>query len=284
MAMAGLGGCAVSKKTVVPTDQMRPTLDATQAQLLGRYNQFAHSVQTLNAGVDMIPTAGSTYSGVIEQYHDVYGFILAMRPAYIRVIGQAPVLATNIFDMVSDGTTFRIFIPSKNKFIEGPSDVESPSARPIENLRPQHLVEALLPPEIPPQTPVLFEESDDSRGRFYILTVLAPAEALSTKTAQLQITRKIWFDRTNLSFARMQIYGRNGRLDSNVRYANWQPSGAILYPWEIKISRPHNDYELDITITKISLNEPLKADGFNLAQPAGSELVRVGDETGAAQP
>ena len=43
--------------------------------------------------MDLIPSTGTTYSGVIEDYHDVQGFILAQRPASIRVIGQAPVVA-----------------------------------------------------------------------------------------------------------------------------------------------------------------------------------------------
>ena len=54
----------------------------------------------------MSPVAGSTYSGVIQEYHEVGGFILAARPAMIRVIGQAPLVAKDIFDMVSDGHTF----------------------------------------------------------------------------------------------------------------------------------------------------------------------------------
>ena len=37
------------------------------------------------------------------------------------------------------------------------------------------------------------------------------------------------------------------------------------------------DYRLDMTISKISLNEEISADRFALDQPAGSELVRVTD-------
>ena len=96
-------------------------------------------------------TAGSAYSGVIEQYHEVNGFILAARPADIRVIGQAPVVSKNIFDMVSDGSTFSIYIPSKNKFIVGPANLERRAEKPIENLRPQHLVDALFWPVIADQ-------------------------------------------------------------------------------------------------------------------------------------
>src|SRR5580700_10368078 len=143
-------GCSVSQKTVVkPGNAPAPLLTASKADLIGRYNQQAESVTSLNAGVSMKLTAGSSYSGVIEQYHEVNGFILAAKPANIRVIGQAPVVGKNIFDMVSDGEEFRVFIPSKNDFIVGPANPQRPSKKPIENLRPHHLVDAFLWAPIP---------------------------------------------------------------------------------------------------------------------------------------
>jgi outer membrane lipoprotein-sorting protein len=278
-AVGSLGACAVSRKTAVPAGQIHaPALDATQSQLLEKYNRFAHGLQTLNAAVNMVPTAGSTYSGVIEQYHDVNGFILAVRPTMIRVIGQAPVLEKNIFDMTSDGATFHIFVPSKNQFIEGPSNLRETSAKPIENLRPQHLVEALLPTEISSEASVLFEESDSGDSRYYILTALAGEES------DLRIARRIWFDRADLSLARMEIFGPGGRLDSDVQYSDWQPADEISYPREIKIARPHDDYRLDIHVTKLTLNEALGPERFQLTQPAGTKLVRLGGDSGAAQP
>src|SRR5271170_7194919 len=152
-------GCAVSHKTAVkPSQAPAPLQTATKPQLLDSYNRQAQAIQSLNAGVTMKLTAGSAYSGVIEQYHEVNGFILAARPASIRVIGQAPVVSKNIFDMVSDGSTFSIYIPSKNKFIVGPANLERPAEKPIENLRPQHLVDALFWPVITESAPVLLRK------------------------------------------------------------------------------------------------------------------------------
>src|SRR5271156_484377 len=147
MALAATfaGGCSVSTKTAVkPGEAPAPLQSATKEQLVEKYAQLAEGIRSLNAGVTMKLTAGTAYTGVIEQYHEVKGFILAQKPASIRVIGQAPVVGKNIFDMVSDGETFHIFIPSKNKFIVGPANLQRPSKKPIENLRPQHLVNALL--------------------------------------------------------------------------------------------------------------------------------------------
>ena len=76
------------------------------------------------------------------------------------MIGQAPVVAKNIFDMVSDGEEFRIYIPSKNSFLVGPTTLVRPSKKPLENLRPQHIVEAIvLTPEFPPTAKMCFSSN-----------------------------------------------------------------------------------------------------------------------------
>lgn len=273
---AGCGG-GIKTTTRVPAVEVRPWLEATADQLVERYNQQARAVRSLNAGVELNPVAGSTYTGVIEDYHDVRGFVLAQRPANIRMIGQAPVVAKNIFDMVSDGETFRIFIPSKNKFVVGPTELERPAKKPIENLRPQHLLDALFWKELSAGRTVLFEEFDAAPERYYILTQVR-------ETNGGEIARKIWFDRADLNIARVQIYGARGRLLADIRYADWQPAGEIRYPRHLWLVRPHDDYQLEVRITKLTLNEDIAAERFRLEQPPGTELVRMGEERKEARP
>ena len=52
---------------------------------------------------------------------------------------------------------------------------------------------------------------------------------------------------------------------------------------DIHIWRPQDDYKLEIKILKLTLNDPIAPDRFELEQPAGTDLVRVGDEPSAAQ-
>jgi outer membrane lipoprotein-sorting protein len=56
------------------------------------------------------------------------------------------------------------------------------------------------------------------------------------------------------------------------------------FPRAIRLERPHDDYKLDLQVTKITLNEEIPAERFKLEQPVGSELVRVSDATEAKQP
>lgn len=272
-------GCAVKTTRVVPTETIRPALEATREDLLVRYDRLAHGVRSINAAIELRPTTGSAYTGVIEEYREVSGFLLAARPASVRMIGQAPVVAKNVFDMTSDGRTFRIFIPSRGKFIVGPAEFERRSEKPIENLRPQHLLDAIFWPELEPGAAVLFEEFDQPPHRYYVLTVLGRAAG----DAPPVIARKMWFDRADLSLARLQIFTLAGRRSADIRYRDWRPAGdaAAGYPRGILLERPMDDYRLELRITRLTLNEELAAERFRLEQPPGTELVRV--EAGAGE-
>jgi outer membrane lipoprotein-sorting protein len=113
----------------------------------------------------------------------------------------------------------------------------------------------------------------------------------------MEIDRKVWFDRSNLRVSRMEIYGPDGRLDADIAYSNWQPAAdpsagqtgaqsatanaptaGILFPREIKVTRPQQDYQLSVSITKLALNTDIPEDRFALAQPIGTELVNLRDD------
>ncbi|MGC1829299.1 MAG: hypothetical protein WA405_02420 [Candidatus Acidiferrales bacterium] len=285
VAAAFLCGCAASQKTAVaPSGAPVQLQTATKAQLIAEYNRQAGAVTSMNATVTMKLTAGAAYTGFIEQYHEINGFILAEKPSEIRVIGQAPVVGTNIFDMTSDGKTFRIFIPSKNEFITGPANLERPAAKPIENLRPQHLLDAIFWQAIPAGAPVLLEEAEGTNGaaaRYYVLTVVRAASAADV--ADWEIASKIWFDRADLNVSRVEIYEPGGALGSDAQYSRWDTFGEQKYPRGISLVRPAGNYELQITIQKLTLDEPIAAAHFALEQPQGTKLVREGEDSGTTE-
>jgi hypothetical protein len=296
MAVATLaaisGGCAsngISKKQNIPA-QARPVARvATREELLEKYNSFASSVKTLNATVELKTTAGSQYSGLIQEYHEVKAFLLAARPANVRMVGQAPVIGKTIFDMASDSQEFHVWLPTRNKFLAGDVRLERNSEKPLENLRPQHLLDALLWPEIRKEETVLIEEFNDENARYYVLTVLRGGYTT-------EIFRKIWFDRADLNIVRLESYGPKGALLSDVHVSDWQPltaapagasaaaNGSQSFPRAIRIDRPRDDYRLDLQITKIDLNVDLATNRFQLLQPQNSELVRVDSNGNSKQP
>ena len=295
MAVATLaafsGGCGgeTSHTQKLPPTQRPVAKDATREDLLDKYNAFASSVKSMNATVELKTTAGSKYSGLIQEYHEVKAFLLAARPANVRMVGQAPVIGKTIFDMASDGKEFHVWLPTKNKFLTGEVALERNSEKPLENLRPQHLLDALLWPEIRKEETVLLEEFNDENARYYVLTVLRGGYST-------EIFRKVWFDRADLNVVRLQSYGPKGALLSDVRYSDWQPisdlpGGATTaanspqaFPRTLRIDRPHDDYRLDLQVVRIELNVDLGAERFQLTQPANSELVHVTSATDSKPP
>jgi outer membrane lipoprotein-sorting protein len=284
-ASAFLWGCGgrsgVTKTTTVPPATRPVAQAATHDEILDRYNALSQSLQSLNATAQLKPSAGSAYTGVISEYHEVKAFVLAARPYNIRMIGQVPIAGTTVFDMASDGHDFEVSIPPKNQFLIGPVSLKRTSAKPIENLRPQHLVDALLWPEVRKEEITLFEEFNDENARYYVLTVLRGGY-------QTEILHRIWFDRADLRLARIQSYGAQGVLLSDVRYDNWQapdnPSGLAAYPVAIRIDRPHDEYRLDLGITKMSVNQAISDDRFQLQPPQGANVVHLTDTDEDSKP
>ena len=265
-------GCAVRRTTRIPSAQLPPPArEVSLAELVHQSNAQSEAIRTFSATVDLEPTAGSVYSGVIKEYHDVKGFILVERPAMIRMIGQAPIVRTNIFDMVSDGREFRLSIPPKRKFIVGKSDFKRPAKNALENLRPQHILEALLIPAIDQESDrLVLEEAEEGGRRFYVLMVLGADEK-----GDLQLKRKVWFDRANLQISRLQLYAEGGVYLEDVGYSGYQDFGGVQYPAHIQVTRPVEDYRLTINILKAVFNQPIDPAKFELQKPEDSELVEL---------
>jgi outer membrane lipoprotein-sorting protein len=279
-ACIAIAGCGVRETHIARAPANVPLQTASKSDLVSKYNRLAQSITSINAGVEMQWTSSSTYTGIVKQYPRVSGFILAQKPQMVRVIGQAPVISTNIFDMVSDGKTFSVYIPSKNQFLTGPATLAKPSTSLVENLRPQDLMEAILWQAIPESEPVLFEQATDNSSSDYVLTLVTTGGSASNWA----ISRKIWFERAGLTMARIQTFGNDGQLESDIRYDGWTPFGSVQYPKQITLTRPADGYTLVITVTKMTPNATIEASRFVLQQPTGAKLVHVGEDTGSGQP
>jgi len=254
---------------IQPSELPPPAREAALAELVSGLNARSQSVRTMSATVDLEPAAGSIYSGVIKEYHDVRGFILVEKPAMIRVLGQAPVVRTDIFDMVSNGEEFRLYIPPKQKFIMGKTTFRRPAKNSLENLRPQHILEALLVPGLDPEhEKCILEEAEDGGRRFYVVDIVAPRA-----DGEWRLQRKAWFDRADLELVRMQFYESDGLYVEDVHYSDFQDFQGIRYPSHIRVARPIEDYRLSITILKATFNQPIEAEKFVLNQPPGTQLV-----------
>jgi outer membrane lipoprotein-sorting protein len=266
-------GCLVRRRKIErPARAHAGLLTAGLDELAARLQQRYESIETLNATVDLEPSLISASRGEIADYKDVRGFILVRKPSWIRVIAQYPIVRGTAFDMVSDGSTFRLHLPSRNLFLTGPNRLDKPSPKKLENLRPQHLLEALLiqPPDGANEQ-VMLESFSDEGGASYLVHVVRHDAA-----GRLQLARKVWFDRLTLEIVRQQVFDAAGDPVTDARYAGWERRDGVLFPGHIVITRPKDGYELSIRFRKTMVNQPLPEDRFQLPEPPGVQVRRLG--------
>lgn len=266
-------GCAIKRtQRVAPAEAPATPKVASEAQLIAKIDARGAAVDTLTAAVDFEPSAGSIYSGVIKQYHDVKGFLLLRRPDLIRITGQAPIVRTDIFEMASDGKRFSLYIPSEGKFYTGATDLPAQPGKTLENLRPQHVLEAMLlrPVDTAKETTFL-EEVNRQAERDYVIFVLSPSGP-----GRMRLKRKIWFNRAQLDISRLQLYGEAGVCVEDVSYGNYQDWGGVNYPSLVTIERPAEDYSLTITLLSAHFNQPVPLAKFTIKKPPAAQLIDLG--------
>src|SRR5512142_2137854 len=142
-------GCLFRSHKVANHTSPAALRTATAQELIDQVNSEAAQIRTMNATVDIRTAVGGQKKGKVTEYTEIRGYILAEKPAMLRMIGLFPIVRNRAFDMVSNGQDFKLSIPPKNKFIVGRNDVIKPNpAQPLESIRPQHIYDALLLHEI----------------------------------------------------------------------------------------------------------------------------------------
>src|SRR5215469_6208196 len=258
----------ISRRGANPTQTLHV---ADEASLLEAVRRQYDAIRDFTATVDMVPALGSAEKSKITEYKDVRGYIIFRKPTSIRMIGLYPVVRSKAFDMASTGSGFRLYIPSKNAFITGPSDVIQPSPNKLENLRPQHFIDALMvkPPD-PATEKVLIENLTDEDQAFYILHIVHQADS------RLQLVRTIWFNRLNLQLERQIIFDNSGNILTDARYTEWKPYDNVPFPKHIEINRPQDEYGVVLDVVKMDINKGVTDDKFVLEQPEGTTLRVIG--------
>lgn len=266
-----------------------PLETATAQQLIDRIDTEAAKIKTLNATVDIAASTGGEKKGKVTEFQEIRGYVLLRRPADLRMIGLYPVVRNKAFDMVSNGDHFKLFIPVKNKFFIGSKNVTTPSKNALENLRPQHILDALLVKEIDPQNEIAYVESGFEKVRDakakkdvdqpnYVLNVIA-----RQPDNTWALSRKIYFSRVNLEPTKQVLYDKAGNVATIASYDNFKDHDGLKFPDIIQIERPQEEYSIQLGVVKLTLNQPLTDPQFDLPQPPGSQTVDL-DKKNASTP
>lgn len=289
VTVLALNGCGLRTSHPVKMRASTAALkEASLDQLVQSINSNAARLSSLKATVDIDSSVLEQKKDKVTDNPQVAGYILMRKPEMLRMIGLVPVVRSRMFDMVSNGKKFELAIPPKNKFIVGSNrQPAKPAPQPMENLRPQHISDALLlkPIDLERETPILEQSTEivkdpkthkDAEQAAYTVLVIDRDEAGS------YLSRKIVFGRTDLLPHEQYIYDRMARLVTFARYENFNNYTTIMFPGIVSIQRPIEGYSITLSITKMDVNVPLTDEQFTLTQPPGSQLINLDTQSSAA--
>jgi outer membrane lipoprotein-sorting protein len=268
-----LTGCLTHTRIVPRTHLAELVIGTSLDQLVKQVNTQYDAIKTFKATIEIAATTGGSLQGHVTEYPRFSGYIFMQKPEDLRVILLVPVLRNQAMDMVSDGKSWKLWIPPRNRAMDGTSQVTEPSKNGFENLRPAVFFNSLFirgmdPGEIaslttdirivqdPKKKKDLIEEPD------YELQILSQPEGQTAHTH-----RVIHISRVDLKPFQQDIYDADGKVVTQAAYSNYQKYGDISFPSKIVITRPLDQYSLTVTITKLTLNQAMDKDQFEMKIP-----------------
>jgi hypothetical protein len=283
-----LTGCSLLPSTrKLPTPKAPAiTQTVTPEELIAHLNESWKTLNTLNLGVDVQASVVKTKEGTATDEPSFPALIYMAKPENLRVFGRVPIIHTELFDMVSDGKEFTLFVPICSKVFKGSDAVEtkrvpSPdsttpaatasssacsSAKTAQNLRPGFLLDALAVKGLDPAdeyyvTADTFTVPDAARKHLLIVPEYM-LNVVRRKPGSHRLTplRVITFHREDLEPYEQDIYDSEGNLETQVTYGPYKDFDSTRYPSTITIKRPLDEFQIVITVDGVKQNQPLSED------------------------
>ena len=276
-----LTGCLTHIRTVPKTRPAEVVMSATLDQLLTHVDTRFNAIQSLNASVEIVASEGGARQGQVIEHPSFSGYIFLRKSEDLRVLLRVPVLGSQALDMVSDGKTWKLWIPPRHVAMAGTSEVTETPKHGLESLRPAVIFDSLLVRGLGPNqivdltqdSRILPDEKDKKQlveEPDYELTILEPPQGNIAHTL-----RVIHIGRSTLLPYQQDIYDQYGHVVTQAFYSNYQYFGDIPFPMKIEIKRPQDQYGLTITLNKLVVNQKLEDDQFELKFPEGVTVKTV---------
>jgi outer membrane lipoprotein-sorting protein len=250
-------------------------------QLVDQLNRRWDALQSLNAKVSVKASVTKQKEGIEKDYTTFPAIILLRKPKMLRVLGLIPLLNTQMFDMASDGTNFKLYIPSRKEVTEGTDSVSNPSSGSLESMRPEIFFDAMVVRGLDPDdfysvTADSETVEDPSKKHLlikseYILSIVQQ----KPNSRQIVTKRVVIFDRTTLLPYEQDVYDESGNLETKVLYAGYRDINGVNYPSTITIERPRESYQIVLTVISVNENQPLKDDQFAVTYPADTQVKKL---------
>jgi len=273
-----LSGCIVRHTPVPQSQKLLPAQSRSFSEILQILAERSQAVKSLKAvRVVFQPSAGARKKNEVTEFRNIDGYLLMNRPDNIHIHLNTPFFSTALADMVSDGREYRVWSPLNNNFYVGSADEPIQLGKVDLQLPPPKEIARAIFVDISPylNNPgkyKLFQtEAVEGQRSYYIVRVVD----VEDNSIEAHALEEVWIDRTNMEIARQVTYGKEGVLLTDTDFSGYPSSGEVLIPKVVKIHRPVEDVNLTIQFDRAEPNVLLPAENFQLAQPGGSELIRI---------
>jgi outer membrane lipoprotein-sorting protein len=105
----------------------------------------------------------------------------------------------------------------------------------------------------------------------YKLTIMRAKPGSHEKTP----LRVITFHRDDLMPYEQDVYDEHGNVETQITYSSYTDFGDNHYPSTVKIKRPQEDFEILLTVEKVTVNQPLTDDQFQIRIPEGTAIKNL---------
>lgn len=281
LPMTLLSGCLFTTRKLPMPKAPSVTQTATAQELAIQLNDRWAKLNSLRADVQIQFTQIKTQQGVAKDYTSFPGIVLLRKPEMLRVVGFVPVLHTRMFDMVSDGKNFTLFIPSKDLAYKGANALTHKSPNTIENIRPGFFLDSLVVRGLDPDDEYMVTADTDTvedvkRKRLlaipeYIFSVMQRKPG----TQELRPMRVIHFHRDDLLPYQQELYDAQGTLETQVIYGRYVDFGPNKFPSTVTIRRPQEGFQAVLTVSRVSENVDLKDDQFQIQLPQETKIQNL---------
>ncbi len=274
-------GCLFTTRKLPVPRQPGITQTATGDELVQHINERWNALQSLNVTVEIQASVTKSKEGVARDYTSVHGHILMRKPEMLRVLGQLPVIGTRAFDMASDGKTFTLLIPPKGVAYKGSNAHNPKSSTGLENMRPGLFFDAMFVRGLAPEDEYTKTADTDTVEDVtkkhlliipeYILSVMRRTPA----SRELQPLRVIHIHRDDLLPYQQDLYDEHNNLETQIVYGRYADFGDNHYPSTVTIKRPMEQYQVVLTVVKVTENMPLSDDQFQIKIPEGTKIQNL---------
>ncbi|MGO8760135.1 MAG: hypothetical protein ACLQG3_18625 [Terracidiphilus sp.] len=276
-----LSGCSyfIPTKRHLPVPKAPAVVQtATPEELVKLLNDRWESLNSLTATVEIYATELHTAEGVAKDFPSCRGYILMRKPQMLRVVGTE--FGLKIFDMASDGSRFTLVMPTKEMAVQGSNTVTEKSANPLENLRPDFFLDAIVVRGLDPDNEFMVssdtETVQDAANKHLFTEPEYVLSVMRRKNGHENLpVRTVTFHRDDMLPYDQYFYDSDGALETQIFYSNYTTFSAGKYPSTVTIKRPQEGIQLVLTVARVEENVDLPASQFEVKIPDGATIKNL---------